>query len=97
MVYVLGAACGFAGALPGLLLARRAREGKPCSVAVGLASIVGSFSLITCALGAAYLFRTAEFPGFSGATMITFLGLWGVEALIAWRWMRRVSSEEVSA
>lgn len=93
----IGAACGFAGALPGLLLARRARQGAPCSVALGLATIVGSFSLTTVALGVAYLGFGAVFPAFSGATMATFLGLWSVEALIAWRWMREAPSEEVSA
>ncbi len=95
--FVLGVASGAAGALPSLLLARRARQGKYASVALGLASIMGSFSLLTMLLGMGYLCLGGDFLFYACTTMGSFLALFGVEAYLAWRWMRPFSSRGVGA
>ena len=88
-----GIAAGIAGAAPGLLLARSARRGGHPSVVAGLGTVLASFGLLTVAIGLGYRFLGSAWTGLAGATIATYLGLWTLEAAVAWRWMRRTSGE----
>ncbi len=94
---VLGAVGGALGSVPGLYLARRSRRGVPASVAAGLAAIMGSLAGLMVLLGIGYEVPSIAFEPFAFGLISTFLGLWWAEAVIAWRWMRPQSSEEVGA
>ena len=90
---VAGIAIGAVGVAPGLRLARGARRGGHPSVAAGLGAILASFGLLTLTVGLGHRLLGPSWRGFVAAILATYLGLWGAEAVLAWRWMRRTSGE----
>lgn len=83
---VFGSFLGVVSTVPSALLFERAMgTGRPPSVAMGLASILGSFLVLA---GAEYLVWTlarGDALAFGVSETASFLGVWVVEALRAWR------------
>lgn len=82
----LGVLTGIAGSLaPALLFERALKGGTRVSVGAGLASIVASFLVLSAALLAVRVATSSGFVEYGCAVTATFLALWAVEAVRAWR------------
>lgn len=85
-VLVAGIVCGIVGCLPQAFLFKRALKGnKGVRVALGLASVVASFVTLSLAILAAWVVAPGQTLAFGTVTVASFLLLWGVEAVRAWR------------
>ena len=83
---ILGALVGLLASLPSAVLFERALAGnRSVNVAVGLASIMSSFVLLTASLLVVWLWARDEVLVFGCAQAGAFLLLWSVEAWRAWR------------
>ena len=83
---ILGALIGLLASLPSAVLFERALAGnRSVNVAVGLASIMSSFVLLTASLLVVWLWARDEVLVFGCAQAGAFLLLWSVEAWRAWR------------
>ncbi len=83
-----GTICAAIGSLfPAILFEKALKEGIRAKVnmALGLASIFSSFALLTAAQLAVYRFASEKFFAFSCAMVASFLLIWAVEAVRAWR------------
>lgn len=87
MYWLVGALIGLLGALPGLLLARSARSGHRVSVVAGLAATLVSTIVLVLAAAVGYYLHRSEFAPFALAMVAVFLGIWTIEAVLAWRWI----------
>ena len=83
---VVGFVFGVLGAFPAAILFERAlRRSRPVSVAAGLASIFAAFAVHTCSILGVWLVSRADILLFGVAEAISFLLVWVVEAVRAWR------------
>lgn len=83
---VCGALFGLLGCVaPAVPFEWALRGGARASVAVGLASCLVSFLVLTGALLAVYIVARAGFFEFGCAMVASFLLFWAVEAVRAWR------------
>ncbi len=90
---VLGSACGLIGALPSAFLLERAlRKDSTPTVAGGIASIMVSFALLTCTILVAWLVSRRVVLVFGVAEVASFLLVWSIEAVRAWRDAQRGAS-----
>lgn len=90
---VAGSAFGVLGALPPAVLFERAlRRSHPVGVAAGLASILAAFAVHTCSILVVWLVSRADVLLFGAAEVISFLLVWVVEAVRAWRDAQRDTS-----
>lgn len=87
MYWLVGAFVGLLGAIPGLLLARRARRGHRVSVVAGLAVTLASTIVLVFAATVGYYLHRSEFSSLAFAMVAVFLGTWTIEAVLAWRWI----------
>ena len=85
---LLGTLLGALGALPGLALARRARKGGSVSIGLGLGIQVLSLVTLSTLSALASLYLGSQALPLCAALAVTYLALWWVEAILAWRWMR---------
>lgn len=85
-VVALGVAVGVLGAVPPALLFEQAlRKARPVSVAAGLAGIMVSFVMLSVAVFVVWLTSRKDVLVFGTAEASSFLLVWVVEALRAWR------------
>lgn len=81
-----GVLFGLLGCLaPALLFERALRTGTRVSVGAGIASILASFLVMSCAILAVRLLAGSGFVEFGFSMVASFLLFWGVEAVRAWR------------
>ena len=64
---------------------RARRTGTRVSVGAGIASILASFLVMSCAILAVRLLSGSGFVEFGFSMVASFLVFWGVEAVRAWR------------
>ncbi len=90
---ILGSVCGLLGALPSAVLLERAlNRGHTPTVAGGIASILVSFVLLTCTMLVAWLVSRGMVLVFGVAEVASFLLVWSIEAVRAWRDAQRGAS-----
>lgn len=91
---VMGSACGLIGALPSAVLLERAlRKGRNTPTVVGgIASIMISFALLTCTILVVWLVSRRSVLVFGVAEVASFLLVWSIEAVRAWRDAQRGAS-----
>ncbi len=83
---VFGCVLGVAGALPAMYLFELAlRKVRPVSVGAGLASVAVSFLMLSAAIFVVRLVSPADVLPFGAAAVLTFLCVWTVEAVRAWK------------
>ncbi|MBR3157493.1 MAG: hypothetical protein IKG18_09100 [Atopobiaceae bacterium] len=83
---VAGSVFGVLGALPPALLFERALRGsRPVGVTFGLASIMLAFTVHVCSVFAVWIVSREDVLFFGAAEAISFLLVWVVEAVRAWR------------
>lgn len=84
LVMFSGAACGFVGCLPTVLLLERNRTGKRVGLVAGLVGILTSFTLLTLSIALGYAIQREYFGMFCCALGITYLAVWSGMTLRAW-------------
>ncbi len=83
---VAGAICGLVGCIPpAFLLEEVMRKGIRVEIATGLASIIISFVMLTIAVLVVYLVASEATLVFGCSMAASFLAVWAVESLRAWR------------
>ena len=87
---VAGFVFGILGALPAVILFERALGGKrSVGVAAGLLSIMAAFVVHLCSVLVVWFVSRADVLAFGVAEAISFLLVWVVEAVRAWRDVQR--------
>lgn len=83
---VLGVLAALIGSIPPAVLFEGAlRKGARTSLAAGIVSIAISFLTLLVALFLGYALAPEAFLVFAMALVVSFLALWGIEAVRAWR------------
>lgn len=90
---IVGSAFGILGALPSAVLFERAlgRHRAP-SVAAGLVSVMASFTTLSCAILVVWMVSRDDVLAFGVAEAVSFLLVWVIEAVRAWRDAQRGAS-----
>lgn len=84
-VIVAAIVCGIVGGLPQAFLFEKALKGnKGVNVALGLASVIVSFVMLSLAILVARAVAPGHTLAFGTVTVAAFLVFWGVEAVRAW-------------
>ncbi|MDO4807123.1 MAG: hypothetical protein Q4A07_07735 [Coriobacteriales bacterium] len=90
---VAGSVLGILGALPSAALLERAlSNNRTPTVAVGLASVMISFFMLSCTIVAVRVVSRDDVLAFGTAEAVSFLLVWTVEAVRAWRDAQRGAS-----
>lgn len=90
---VMGSIIGFMGAVPSAYVLERALgKERKASIALGIASIMVSFTMLTAAIFVVWLVARDNVLFFGVAEVASFLLIWVVEAWRAWRDAQRGAS-----